>query len=76
MPSVNSKKLIDELIAKNGFYSDDPQALQISSYQNAWGDITYHIAYTPEELHSLITSPFCTDIKVLWRRKGTGRGIR
>jgi hypothetical protein len=69
MPTVNSKKLIDDMIAKDGYYPGDPQALQLSSYLNDWGDTSYHIAYTPDEVHSLITSPFCRDIKVLWRRK-------
>jgi hypothetical protein len=72
MPTVNSKKLIDELITAEGHYDGDPQALQMSSYLNQWGDTSYHIAYTPDEVFSLNTSPFCRDIKVLWRRKGKG----
>lgn len=69
MPSVDSKELVDEIIAAKGHYLDDPQILQVSQYTNNWGGTTYHLAYRESEVVSLLTSPFCHDIKVLWRKQ-------
>lgn len=67
MPSVDSKELVDELIANDGYYSTDPRAHQISQYTNDWGGTTYHLAYSKDDVIGLYTSPFCHDIKVLWK---------
>ena len=69
MPSVDNKELIDEIIKNDGYYYDDPRVLKIHSYTNEWGGVTYHLAYTPEQIDSLLTSPYCHNIKQLWQRK-------
>lgn len=66
MPSVDSKELVDQIIAAKGRYMDDPSVIQVSQYTNNWGGTTYHLAYNENEVLNLYASPFCKDIKVLW----------
>ena len=56
------------LIAQNGHYYEDPRALAIHSYVNDWGNVTYHVAYDYPDVVSLMKSPHCHDIKLLWLR--------
>jgi hypothetical protein len=69
MASIDSREIIDEMIANDGTYPGDPQATQLSQYINDWGGITYHIAMTPRDVQNLYDSPHCHDVKVLWKRK-------
>jgi hypothetical protein len=69
MASLGSDtKIIGEMLANDGRYPGDPQALQLSSYANDWGGRTFHIAMNQSDVHSLYTSPYCREILVLWTR--------
>lgn len=69
MPTIDSKELIGKIIVNKGYYLDDPRVLRVSSYVNNWGETTYHVAYSKQEIVYFITSPHCHDIKVLWSTK-------
>lgn len=69
MATIDSREMIDKLIANDGYYEDDPRVLAIHSYMNNWGARTYHVAWQQAEIDSLYSSPFCTDIKLIWSRK-------
>lgn len=66
MPTIDSKELIDKLIANNGKYEDDPPVLLICKYINDWKNISYHISYSTNEVSSLFSSPHCHNIEILW----------
>ncbi len=66
MPTIGSKDIIDAIIAKDGYYEDDPRVLVVHSYDTVEGNEVYHIAYTPDEIHSLYNSAFVRNLKVLW----------
>ncbi len=66
MPTVNSKELVDQIITNEGHYEDDPIVLAIHQYTNDWGGVSYHLAYSNNELISLFSSPCCHDIIRLW----------
>lgn len=66
MGTIN-KKLADEIIAKNGHYFDDPQASKIVSYMSPEGDLNFAVVYPHEYQFRYEESPWCLDVKVLWR---------
>lgn len=68
MPSFNSKEIVDKIIAGNGHYDTDPQALEVCQYQTPEGGTAYHVAYTERDRFNLRTSPFVHNINVLWER--------
>lgn len=68
MPTFDSKQIVDKIIANDGHYDGDPQALQVSSYINQGGKLAWHVSYTQRELDSFNQSPYVRDIKILWRR--------
>lgn len=53
MPSINSKEIIDSIIAADGYYCDDPRVIAIHKYTNQWGGTTYHIAYSQRDIKRL-----------------------
>jgi len=63
-----SKKLADELVAGDGYYSDDPRAVRIVQYTNAWGGEAYGIEY-PGQLGKYAQSEYVIDPKVYWEAK-------
>jgi hypothetical protein len=66
MATIDDKQFIDTMIANNGHYEDDPQALEICSYVTPEGKTTYHVAWDTLAIRALRMSPFVSDIKVLW----------
>ena len=52
MATINSRKLVDELIAKNGRYSGDAQVVKIVQYNNMFdGGLAYGLIYKGEPLN-------------------------
>lgn len=45
MATINDKKLIDELIANNGYYEDDARVAQIVEYTNYYGVVTWGVTW-------------------------------
>ena len=48
MATIDSKKLIDQLLKNNGYYEDDPQVAIIGEYENMVGKMTWFILYHHE----------------------------
>jgi hypothetical protein len=68
MPTIDNKQLIDKLIAKDGYFEDDPQVYMIVEYTNAWGNVTWGISYVNERDKDryLIETEYVRNPKVLW----------
>jgi hypothetical protein len=67
--TIDDKEIIITMLKNNGTYPEDPQAFQISSYVNDYGNQTYHVAMEESHVRCLYDSPHCQDIKILWTRK-------
>lgn len=68
MATIDDKDFIDRLIASDGHYEDDPQILEIASYRTPEGKLTWSVAWTIQDCLNLRTSPFVSDIQVIWKR--------
>ena len=78
MATIDDKGMIDQLIRDNGvyrdkegnLYPDDPPAVKITQYTNAWGVVTWGVAFRGEdEWRYDEPSPFIRDPKLIWERK-------
>jgi hypothetical protein len=50
MATVNSKEMVDEIIAANGHYMGDPQVVKIVQYQNMFdGGTAYGLIYRGDD---------------------------
>ena len=68
MPTV-SKKLADEIVARNGYYADDPRVLRIVEYTNAFGSgLSYGLEYAGH-VGMYAESDFVRYPKVYWSAK-------
>ncbi len=67
MPSVNSKELVDEIIASNGVYQDDPPVQSIVEYTNAWGRPCYGLNYSSRDDYT--ETEFVRNPKIIFVRK-------
>lgn len=63
-----SKKLADELVAGDGYYSDDLRVIRIVQYTNAWGGEAYGIEY-PGQFGKYSPSEYVINPKVYWEAK-------
>lgn len=72
MPTINSKKIIDEMIKGDGHYYDDTRAYMIVEYTNAWGGITWGVTYETEPEQSkfkyLTETEFVRNPKIIWKQ--------
>lgn len=74
MATIDSKHIIDALIANDGYYEDDPQAHMIVEYINGFGAKTWGVTWSNEpkdrQERYLIESQFVRHPKVIWCRDG------
>lgn len=68
MATIDDKNFIDKLIAADGCYEDDPQILEIASYRTTEGKLTWSVSWTEQDRFNLRSSPFVSDIQVIWKR--------
>jgi hypothetical protein len=66
MATINDKEMIDLLVAKNGYYEDDPRVMRIIEYTNAWGKTAYGIEYEGQ-IGKYSVSEWVINPKVYWR---------
>lgn len=70
MATIDSKKLIDEIIAANGYYYDDPRVYMVVEYTNFNGNITWGITYVTESskmrTRYLDETEYVRNPKVIW----------
>ena len=69
MPTIDSKAIIDQLIANNGIYNpgdddQDPPVHSIYEYTNNWGNVAYGVNYG--ERNNYVVSPFVHNPKLIW----------
>ena len=69
MATINSKEMVDELIANNGEYRGDPPVYYIVQYNTLVGGTAYGICYDGQDLLNYLDSPYCKNQKMLFRRR-------
>jgi hypothetical protein len=69
MATIESKTAVDNLIANNGEYADDPPVKYIVQYDTVEGKTVYAICYDEATLLGCLDSPYCRNQKMLFRRK-------
>jgi len=62
-------KLAMELIAKDGYYKDDPRVQKIVEYTNAWGGKGYGVTWPDDNPDRYSASEFVIDPKTIWEAK-------
>ena len=71
MATIDNKKMIDDLIANNGHFEDDPRVAQIVEYTNAYGNITWGVTWINEPPASQrryeIATEWVRNPRVIWR---------
>src|SRR5262245_29211634 len=75
--TINSRAIIDELIANDGYSEDDPRVAMIVEYTNraghqCWG-VTWTIETPDRQRRYLVESGFVQQPRVLWAAEG---GVR
>jgi len=70
MATIDSKPMIDNLIANNGYFEDDPQVYMIVEYTNSYGAITYGVTWVNEPANRrnryLDETEYVRSPKVIW----------
>lgn len=69
MSSINSRELVDKLIASNGRYGGDPQVVEILQYNNIFdGGVTYKLLYKRDDRKYILNNLVGSNIKSIWRK--------
>ena len=74
MPTINDKKFIDEIIAKDGIlYPDDPfepPIIRIVEYTNAWGKVVWGVIFKGESqlYHYDQKTKYIRNPRVIWQK--------
>lgn len=70
MASINSRDIVNEIIAADGFYFDDERVIKIVQYNNMFdGGLTYGLVYASDGKASYDRyedGGACIDAVVLW----------
>lgn len=70
MATVDDKKLIDEIIAKDGYYEDDPRVYMIVEYTNSFGNKTWGVTWSnqgkAEREKYLLHTAYVRTPRILW----------
>ena len=69
MATVNSKELVDEIIAGNGFYEDDPQVVKVVQYTNLVGGTAFGLMWKGDDLGKYAASAYINNPKTIWEAK-------
>ncbi len=71
MPTINSKKIIDEIIAGDGYYpGDDVRVVKIVQYRNAFdGGLCYGVIYEGHPLDMYAETEFVRSPETIWEAK-------
>lgn len=74
MATVN-KKLADELVTNDGYYSDDPRVMRIVEYENCFdGGLSYGIEYNGQ-VGKYSPSQYVINPRVYWEAKDTNQTL-
>jgi hypothetical protein len=71
MATVDSKEIVDEIIAGNGHYMDDPRVVKIVRYENMFNrKHAYGLVYeTDGDPMRYENAPQCINSEVIWEVK-------
>lgn len=72
MATITSRKLIDELIANDGYFEDDPPIEKIVEYTNASGETAWGVVWTTDKTDKdryEKETYYVRKPKVIWQRK-------
>lgn len=69
MATIDSKEIVDELIANNGNYEDDPPVMKIVKYTNAWGGTGYGLIHKGQPLDMYRETAFVRNPETIFERK-------
>lgn len=70
MATIDSRTIVDQIIAGNGRYFDDPRVVKIVEYVNKWGGISYGVIYQGEDLFRYKESPWVLNPQVIFQYQG------
>ena len=68
MATIDSVGIIKVLLARDGHYDDDPQALAIYTFINLWGGRSYSVSYNERAEQRFLSSESVSEAKLLWNR--------
>ena len=71
MATIDYKEIVDDIIAHDGYYEgdhDEPRALKVVEYTNAWGKQCWGVVFEGESDSGRyeFPSPFVNSPKVIW----------
>lgn len=67
MPTVNSKDLVDRIVAADGYYMDDSRVLRITEYTTVDGATAYGLEYANQvDRHMYRPSQYVNNPRVYW----------
>jgi hypothetical protein len=70
MPTVDSKELVDEIIAGDGYFEDDPRCVKIVQYTNSYGPRpSYGLIYDGDDLFKYCASYYVRNPITIWEAK-------
>ena len=73
MSTIDSRDLIDKIVAADGYYEDDPRVALIVEYTNANGNQTWGVTWSNEsaarQRRYLEETEYVRNPKVLWTAK-------
>lgn len=69
MATVN-EDIARQIIAQDGYYSDDPRVMQVVTYDNAFGGKSWAILYAQDvAVDRYAPSEYVRNPQVIWRAK-------
>jgi hypothetical protein len=72
MATIDNKKMIDEIIANNGYYEGDPRIYMIVEYTNVYGNITWGVTWENEPAQYreryLQETQYVNNPRVIWKQ--------
>ena len=69
MATIDSAKIIREMLDNDGVYPGDPQCLAIYEYTNDWKKKCWSVCYEEMDLIALHSSPFVHNLRLLWSQE-------
>lgn len=74
MATFDSKQIVDDIIASNGYYETDPRVSQIVEYENyegrtAWG-VTWSTEAPAMQRRYEVATEYVNNPRVIWKADG------
>ncbi len=73
MATIDAREIIDAIIAGKSDYPDEPLAVKIVEYTNAWGNVTWGVVFAdePYPFNRRYETPteYVRNPRVIWERQ-------